>query len=798
MEENGLQFTDQDLEHLTKNLFDDADHDDTGELSFENLVQLLNRSPGLLENVAISVEQWLLPSLPTKSHLARRVFGRKFSVSYIKNNLPSFVFLVAFITVNLGLIGGRFYTYRDYSYYARLAKSGGQCLNFTCALTIVLMLRKSITILRSYGWAKYLPLDNSIYYHKIIGYFITVYASVHTVFHCFHFSEYFTFSLVEDSDVDFFKNLLIESPSDDISHRTNVSLSDYLFTVRENTWPREYSPVTGWMLLAILVVMVLSSLPVMRRTGNFEIFYYCHLLYVAFYVILILHAPRFWYWFLIPGVIFILEALNRIRNSFGSHGYTYIVQGVLLPSRVVHLIIKRPPNFNFSPGDFVYVQIPGVAKTEWHPFTISSAPEMSDYLWLHIRAVGEWTNRVYDYFLTEEQKLMDSKSDANSRKSPSIGPFTFEMPLKRGKSFPPMSRTFTAMSPITRTVDRNMNVIPEDNFMEGPNCHQMQCNGNPVERMSSTPIPTAVRPAFGRTLSTIEPRLRIPFDRRQSKVFVLPKPTEMNDDTCRKKRFNRLISRNTKRPMEVVVEEGSTHSIEDQEAQQFSELLQMNPDASEALLSGKMIKLEKPLHLHLDGPYGSPTSHIFYTEHAILIGTGIGVTPFASILQSIMFRYMKAKSTCPNCHHSWSDPIPPNIMNLKKVDFMWINRHQKSFEWFVSLLSELEITQAMLHEKDRFLDIHMYVTSALDKSDMKAIGLQLALDLMHEKEKRDLITGLKTRTNPGRPDWDAFFREMANQKKGRVTVFFCGPPQLGRIIQSHCIPFGFAFKKEIF
>ena len=33
---------------------------------------------------------------------------------------------------------------------------------------------------------------------------------------------------------------------------------------------------------------------------------------------------------------------------------------------------------------------------------------------------------------------------------------------------------------------------------------------------------------------------------------------------------------------------------------------------------------------------------------------------------------------------------------------------------------------------------------------MKAVGLQLALDLMHEKEHRDLITGLKSRTNAGR------------------------------------------------
>ncbi len=34
---------------------------------------------------------------------------------------------------------------------------------------------------------------------------------------------------------------------------------------------------------------------------------------------------------------------------------------------------------------------------------------------------------------------------------------------------------------------------------------------------------------------------------------------------------------------------------------------------------------------------------------------------------------------------------------------------------------------------ERFLDIHMYITSALQKSDMRAVGLQLAMDLLYEK-----------------------------------------------------------------
>ena len=68
------------------------------------------------------------------------------------------------------------------------------------------------------------------------------------------------------------------------------------------------------------------------------------------------------------------------------------------------------------------------------------------------------------------------------------------------------------------------------------------------------------------------------------------------------------------------------------------------------------------------------------------------------------------------------------------MDFIWINRDQQSFEWFVNLLSQLETQQAeMGGALERFLDLHMYITSALNKNNMKAVGLQMALDLLHAK-----------------------------------------------------------------
>merc|ERR1711902_328056 len=214
---------------------------------------------------------------------------------------------------------------------------------------------------------------------------------------------------------------------------------------------------------------------------------------------------------------------------------------------------------------------------------------------------------------------------------------------------------------------------------------------------------------------------------------------------------------------------------------------------------GQQTRLEKPLEIHIDGPFGSPSSNIYRAEHAVLIGTGIGITPFASILQSIMHRYWQVKKKCPKCEYQWSDDISSTMFNLRKVDFFWINRDQKSFEWFVKLLSQLEIEQAEHGgAMSRFLDMHMYVTSALQRTDMKAVGLQLALELLHQKSKRDLITGLKTRTIAGRPNWDKVFKKVSENKKGRVTVFFCGPPQPGKLLKLKCDEFGFTFKKEVF
>ncbi len=85
----------------------------------------------------------------------------------------------------------------------------------------------------------------------------------------------------------------------------------------------------------------------------------------------------------------------------------------MLASRVTHLVITRPKNFEYKSGDYIFIKVPKIAKMEWHPFTISSAPELEDEIWVHVRSLGNWTNKLHDYFIDmqrrveEEAKLPD-------------------------------------------------------------------------------------------------------------------------------------------------------------------------------------------------------------------------------------------------------------------------------------------------------------------------------------------------------------------------------------------------------
>ena len=54
---------------------------------------------------------------------------------------------------------------------------------------------------------------------------------------------------------------------------------------------------------------------------------------------------------------------------------------------------------------------------------------------------------------------------------------------------------------------------------------------------------------------------------------------------------------------------------------------------------------------------------------------------------------------------------------------------------------------------DKFIELQMFITSAYLANDTKRLCLQLAVDAFYQKENIDLITGLRTRSQFGRPKW---------------------------------------------
>ncbi|XP_044048163.1 NADPH oxidase 5 isoform X2 [Siniperca chuatsi] len=634
LRESAISLPEEKLDDLTLVLFESADKDNSGAITFEELKAELENFPEVMENLTISAANWLKPpDVEQKKRHAPRYLTR----AYWHNNSRKLLFLCLYACLTLLLFIVAMLQHSHGGAWYMVAKGCGQCLNFNCTFVMVLMLRRCFTWLRATWVVRVLPLDQNILLHQIVGYAVLCFTLVHTTAHIFNFVQ--------------------------LSESSEFRLWEYLLTTRPGIgWVKGTASVTGVILQVVICLMVLCSSTFVRRSGHFEVFYWSHLSYVWVWSLLMVHCANFWKWFVVPGLLFLLEKIVGIAVS--RMGGLYIVEVNLLPSKVTHLVIKRPQFFHFKPGDYVYINIPVIAKYEWHPFTISSAPEQSDVLWLHVRSMGQWTNRLYEYFRQPE--------------SPAVSPKRLGTSLRNRRQLMKAQEELFSSTNCGGGVASN-----EDDAIELMMYRQ---NGSQADE-AAAPMSESPGPAE-------------------------PLPDELGP-----------AERGEAPPLkEVPAKFGENHRFCN-------------------------------IKCYVDGPYGTPTRQIFASEHAVLIGAGIGITPFASILQSIMYRYRRRKQNCPNCSYSWCENIKDSDMKLRKVDFIWINRDQKSFEWFVSLLTNLEMDQADEEPEGRFLEMHMYMTSALSKNDMKAIGLQMALDLLAKKEKRDSITGLRTRTQPGRPEW---------------------------------------------
>ena len=74
----------------------------------------------------------------------------------------------------------------------------------------------------------------------------------------------------------------------------------------------------------------------------------------------------------------------------------------LLPSRVLELVIKPPENFNYTPGDYLYLNSPPISKIKWYPFTIIRRDSNNNII-LHVKSNDNWTSKLYDEIINAIQ-----------------------------------------------------------------------------------------------------------------------------------------------------------------------------------------------------------------------------------------------------------------------------------------------------------------------------------------------------------------------------------------------------------
>ncbi|KAF9427267.1 hypothetical protein BGZ94_005218 [Podila epigama] len=96
--------------------------------------------------------------------------------------------------------------------------------------------------------------------------------------------------------------------------------------------------------------------------------------------------------------------------------------------------------------------------------------------------------------------------------------------------------------------------------------------------------------------------------------------------------------------------------------------------------------------IRVDGPYGGPKEDVLNFDHAVLIGTGNGITTFSGILRHIWFRHQETQSS-----------------RLKTLDLYWVSRDANKLDWFKALFS-MEKTVELF--RTGLIRIHIYFTSS--------------------------------------------------------------------------------------
>ncbi|XP_042482919.1 putative respiratory burst oxidase homolog protein H [Macadamia integrifolia] len=194
------------------------------------------------------------------------------------------------------------------------------------------------------------------------------------------------------------------------------------------------------------------------------------------------------------------------------------------------------------------------------------------------------------------------------------------------------------------------------------------------------------------------------------------------------------------------------------------------------------------------GPFGAPAQSYKKYDFLLLVGLGIGATPFISILKDLL-NHIKLNE---------AKPVTSSTQGKEKVPerayFYWVTREQGSFEWFKGVMDDVAE-----YDQNHIIEMHNYLTSVYEEGDARSALIAMVQSLQHAKNGVDIVSDSRIRTHFARPNWKKVFSNLAStHKSSRIGVFYCGVPTVGQQLKNLCQEFShtsttrFHFHKENF
>ena len=157
------------------------------EWTFEQFYDILQQHPQALESL-------YLISIPNQDTLDEEEKSLSHRIwVYVRNNLSRLAFLLTYISVTIALIIFviifRVDHEMNHNGWQVTARISGELIYFHFALLITLMLRETITVIRRYRWLRrFIPLDDHIDAHRIVGGMFSFWTIIHTIGHVVNYA----------------------------------------------------------------------------------------------------------------------------------------------------------------------------------------------------------------------------------------------------------------------------------------------------------------------------------------------------------------------------------------------------------------------------------------------------------------------------------------------------------------------------------------------------------------------------------------------------------------------------------